>query len=247
VEYGPDPAALTAASENFVHCPENSARADLTLDCLPGLTYSVRAFVRDAATGDVTYSDFQTIEFPPFSGVLLPEGTHTLTLERNETRSYFSLTAETAGEYTVRIDGPDGVFTYWDRGWKEEQFTLRGHSATLPLAAGETAYFTVKGYSPGEYHLSYTFTGSSRTEDAAAFVRSFVPENDGFCFAAAYDAAGKMLTAERKTMTAGERCTVSMPYQADMAYVKVFRTSDALSPLCPPEVAEAISAPPPGR
>jgi hypothetical protein len=74
---------------------------------------------------------------------LLAEGTKTVTLERNQVRSVYTFTAETAGDYTFRIDGPDGEFTYRDEGWIDRQFTSDGVSVTAPLAAGETAYFTV--------------------------------------------------------------------------------------------------------
>ena len=238
VEYGPDADTLTAVSKTFTDWGESSAEAEVQLDVLPGRTYVYRAFVRDAETGDTKYSAFQTVQVPPCDGAPLSAGTQTFALERNEVRSFYSFTAETAGTYTVRIDGPDGVFTYWDDGWKHTQFTLNGCSFTIPLAAGETAYFTVKGYLPGEYHISYAFTGVSRLCDENGFGSSFTADQNGLCFAAAYDADGRMLAVRQETMTAGQQCTVYFPRQTGMTYMKVFRVSETLVPLCPPAVIE---------
>ena len=59
VEYGPDENSLTTASEDFSDWRENSAEAEVTMDCLPGRTYVYRAFVRDADTDEAVSSDFQ--------------------------------------------------------------------------------------------------------------------------------------------------------------------------------------------
>ena len=168
----------------------------------------------------------------PGSDALLTEGTRTVTMEQNQLRSFYTFMAETPGEYTFRIDGPAGEFTCRDGGW----ITPDGVSVTASLAAGETAYFTVRAHSPGAYHLSYVFTGTSRLSGVSGLGRSFTPAQSGFCIAAVYDENGKMLTAERKTMTEGERCTVFVPYQTGMAYMKVFRLSETLVPLCEPAV-----------
>ena len=238
VEYGPNGSALTNVSEDFTGWRTDSAQAAFRLNVRPGQSFTYRAFVRDAGTEETVYSETRTAEVPPFSGALLPEGTRTLTLERNETRSFYSYTAETAGTYVFRIDGPDGVLTCWDRGWTNRQFTSNGAVVTVPLDPGETAYFTLRAYSPGEYHLSTSFTGKSRTQDANGFVWSFVPEVDGLCFAAVYDEDGKMLSVRRETMTAGERCTVSAPVQAGQATMKVFQVSETMVPLCEPAVIQ---------
>lgn len=157
IQYGPDINSLTSDSVQIENYPQDHAEASFVMSCKPDRVYLYRTFIEVADTGNTYYSDFQTIQIPPYSGEALLYGEHTLVLERNQTYYMASFTADTAGSYTIRVDGPDGLLGYWGDGWQHKQFSLNGCSYRSTLAAGESAYCKIVGYKAGTYHISYIF------------------------------------------------------------------------------------------
>ena len=108
----------------------------LTVSCCP-----LWAAAEEGEPAPAAASEAAQPEAGSLSDALLAEGTKTVTLERNQVRSCYTFTAETAGDYTFRIDGPDGEFTYRDEGWIDRQFTSDGVSVTAPLAARDGVFY----------------------------------------------------------------------------------------------------------
>lgn len=176
IQYGPDPEDLTEISTAYENWSQEKAAADLVMSCLPGRTYYYRAFVRDTDTGETAYTDFRTVAVAVYEGHAMPAGTHTLRLDRDQSVYLRSVSVDRPGAYTIRVDGPDGVLGYWDGAWIVAQFSLNGKSTAGALAAGECAYCKVTGYSPGEYHVTYTFTPTEQTGTMTVSCPGFVPK-----------------------------------------------------------------------
>lgn len=172
IQYGTDPAALTTDSVLLEHYARTDVTAAFTMSCKPDRVYYCRTFLEDTVTGQTCYSAFTNVALPPYEGEPLLCGQQTLTLERGQTRFLSPFIVSAAGRYTISVSGPDGLLEYWDDGWQRRQFSLNGFSLTDTMAEGAAAWFTLTGYTPGDYIVSYAFMPDTARDPASVITVS---------------------------------------------------------------------------